>query len=462
MRKRSGSFTLAATALVAAALACKVDPKKPTIHYALSDTTREIGADGEPVVPLDVQDQIFGSLAMLFGTPSNPQYLRTADWIDEKFDPNWPRYEKGDDGSGEISVEDQEQRLWPDNQRAFHRQLAAIEAGHYDKVDFPQETAPDLIAKWNALLVENPPDKRGDDFRKQASELFTQWYPTLRDSAELYRQQCLHCHGSEGGGDGPTADFLNPRPRDYRLGVFKFTALKDKSVPRRADLFRIIDEGVTGTAMPSFRRFSKAQIEGLVDYVRLLSLRGMVERDLVLTYKEDEALPAEAVLESYRAMWEKWGKASEKLVAFSGEVPAPTPESIARGRELFMDATTGNCFSCHGAEGRGNGTQAFTKDPESGVEKPAYKDDWGHDILPRNITQGVFRGGRRPIDIYRRIYSGINGTPMPAIGESKKADGSPLLTQQDLWAIVHYVGTISQPTPHVHAESEHGDAHSDH
>jgi hypothetical protein len=101
----------------------------------------------------------------------------------------------------------------------------------------------------------------------------------------------------------------------------------------------------------------------------------------------------------------------------------------------------------------------------AGVEKPAYKDDWGNDILPRNITQGIFRGGRRPIDIYRRIYSGINGTPMPAIGESKKPDGSPLLSQDDLWAIVHYVGSISQAPVHNHEhapEPEHGAAHSEH
>ncbi len=47
-----------------------------------------------------------------------------------------------------------------------------------------------------------------------------------------------------------------------------------------------------GTAMPSFRRFSKAQLYGLADYVRLLSLRGMVERDLALTYTNNGALPA--------------------------------------------------------------------------------------------------------------------------------------------------------------------------
>lgn len=460
MRSRPASYTLAATLLAAAVVACKFDPKKPTIHFNLSAATLEVDAEGEPLIPLDVRDQIFGSLGMLFGTPSNPQYLRLAEWVDQGYDPSWPTYAADDQGSGEISADDQARRLWPDNERLFRRQLASIDAGDYERM-VPIRSAPDLREKWADLLASKLAAERDEAFKLEARKLFTEWYPTLRDSAELYRQQCLHCHGPEGGGDGPTADFLDPRPRDYRLGLFKFTALKDKSVPRRADIYRILDEGVTGTAMPSFRRFSAAQLEGLVDYVRLLAIRGMVERDLGITYKSDDALPAEAVLESYQRTWEKWGKARDYVISFAAAVPPPTPESIARGRELFLDKTTGNCSSCHGDEGRGDGIQAYLTDPDTGEIKPAYKDDWGHEILPRNITQGWFRGGRRPIDIYRRIYAGITGTPMPAIGESKKPDGSRLLSDADLWALVHYVGSISLPVASSHHASPHSALHDD-
>ena len=38
----------------------------------------------------------------------------------------------------------------------------------------------------------------------------------------LYREHCAHCHGITGDGVGPTATFLNPYPRDYRKGQFKF------------------------------------------------------------------------------------------------------------------------------------------------------------------------------------------------------------------------------------------------
>lgn len=446
MRIRSGLCVVAGLALCGAG--CQLDlapePAASVVHYSLAPTTTALDDSGEPVVPLGDQEHIAGSLAMLFGTPANPRYLRRSQWVDDGFDPNWPSYPADEEGSGEFD-EAESARVQADNLRDFARELALVEAAEYESIRLPS-WMPDLNRAWNEHLASKPSDQRDPEFQAEAKRLLVEFYPTLRDSAELYRQQCLHCHGVEGGGDGPTARFLNPKPRDYRAGVFKFTSLKDKSVPRRSDLYRILDEGVTGTAMPSFRRFSRAELHGLVDYVRLLSMRGMVERDLVNTYLNDENLPAEAVLESYDTVWQKWNNATEKHTAVEGGVPAPTSESIERGRTLFMDAATGNCLSCHGAEGRGDGASAFSKHPDTGAVVPAYKDDWGQEIIPRNLRQGVFRGGRRPIDIYYRVKNGINGTPMPAAVST--------MSDEDVWALVHYVGALSEsPRARTHASA---------
>lgn len=40
-------------------------------------------------------------------------------------------------------------------------------------------------------------------------------------------------------------------------------------------------------------------------------------------------------------------------------------------------------------------------------------DDWGNPIRPANLNRGVYKGGRRPIDLYWRISKGINGANMP-------------------------------------------------
>jgi mono/diheme cytochrome c family protein len=268
-------------------------------------------------------------------------------------------------------------------------------------------------------------------------------YPTLSESSELYRTQCLHCHGVEGGGDGPTSATIDPKPRDFRRGIFKYTALKDKARPRRADLAALLERGVYGTAMPSFLRLSLPEREGLVDYVRLLAIRGEVEGLLVQSWKDDEKLDDQAAVDALELVWGRWQKAREKVIAFDGALTPDSPALRARGRELYLDPKRGNCVACHGPQGRGDGALAFKTDAR-GRRTPAYQDDWGYDILPRDLASGIFRGGSRPIDVYRCIYAGINGTPMPGLGEMKGANGELLLTGDDLWALVHYVRSLGE------------------
>ena len=69
--------------------------------------------------------------------------------------------------------------------------------------------------------------------------------PSFERGMVLFQQNCVACHGVKGGGDGPSAAGLNPRPRD----------LRDPEVvrglsPLRA--FSALTDGVRGTAMPSF------------------------------------------------------------------------------------------------------------------------------------------------------------------------------------------------------------------
>ena len=66
------------------------------------------------------------------------------------------------------------------------------------------------------------------------------------------------------------------------------------------------------------------------------------------------------------------------------------------------------------------------------------KDAWGHDAAAADLTSGMFRGGGRPIDIYRRIYSGISGTPMPGFAQvfAKSPD--------DIWYLVHFIRDMGE------------------
>ncbi len=90
----------------------------------------------------------------------------------------------------------------------------------------------------------------------------------------------MHCHGITGDGAGPTAAFLNPYPRDYRKGVYKFKSSKKGSKPTHEDLKMVLMEGIAGTAMPSFKLLPDQEVEALLHYVRYLTARGEVERKL--------------------------------------------------------------------------------------------------------------------------------------------------------------------------------------
>ncbi|MCA9103127.1 MAG: cytochrome c, partial [Planctomycetales bacterium] len=106
----------------------------------------------------------------------------------------------------------------------------------------------------------------------------------------LFRRHCVHCHGISGDGAGPTAAFLNPYPRDYRRGQFKVTSTAAGYGPTRADLVRVLEHGIPGTAMPSFALLPPDEVDALVEYVKYLSMRGQVESilyDLVVEGEEE-------------------------------------------------------------------------------------------------------------------------------------------------------------------------------
>ena len=287
----------------------------------------------------------------------------------------------------------------------------------------------------------------------------------------LYRKHCAHCHGVTGDGAGPTAAFLNPYPRDYRMGVFKFKSTPKGSRPTHEDLKQILIDGIPGTAMPSFKVLAENEVEALISYVRYLSIRGEVERSLVFLASNelaaDERLfdvtapvsvqseQASLVREYAAEVAQKWINADSQATPI--EAPDPNRDmvaSIKHGRDLFYGPIA-NCVKCHGDSALGDGQQTdyddWTKElePTNAESLDEFLALGGfvlppRNIFPRNLRQGVYRGGRRPIDLYRRVHNGIDGTPMP--GALIIADDAPAgtkgLTKSDLWSLVDYVRSL--------------------
>ena len=114
----------------------------------------------------------------------------------------------------------------------------------------------------------------------------------LLRGAAVYQQRCVACHGVTGDGAGPAAEYMNPRPRDYRRGIFKFTSTPYGAKPRREDLVRTVRRGAKGTSMPSFALLPDEDLQAVVDYVLVLTHRGELEVLLALEAEtEDEIAP---------------------------------------------------------------------------------------------------------------------------------------------------------------------------
>jgi mono/diheme cytochrome c family protein len=275
----------------------------------------------------------------------------------------------------------------------------------------------------------------------------------LEKGSHYYRLHCLHCHGVTGNGRGPTAKWVNPHPRDYRQGLFKFQSTdqvdKAQQKPSRGDLYRTLHDGIEGTAMPAFNLLSENDLNYLVSYVMHLSIRGEVEFRTIqnnFTLKGDTLqLNSGADLVQYMKI--QTNKISKKwLSSQTDPIPvAPYPnysakemeDSVKRGQAMFEvneamlknpklfpkidleKLKAASCVSCHKDFGR-QATFRF--------------DDWGTLVRPADLTRGVYRGGRRPVDIYYRIHSGINGSEMVPFGGA--------LTGDQIWDLVNFVRAL--------------------
>jgi len=224
--------------------------------------------------------------------------------------------------------------------------------------------------------------------------------PTTPDAIaagkKLYERRCMPCHGEHGDGNGPAADVMDPRPRDFTRGLFKIRTTAHNELPTDEDLYRTISRGIPGTGMPSWKR--------------LLS--------------EDERLDVIAYVKTFS---DKFKDAPPPKMIPIGAEPPSSPELIKKGKELFTGKAA--CFTCHGMEGRGNGVLA-----------PAMMDVWSNPIYPRNLTKSwLYKGGNDTKDIFLRISGSFNGTFMPSFLES--------LSEEERWSIAQYVKSLQRPKP---------------
>jgi mono/diheme cytochrome c family protein len=207
------------------------------------------------------------------------------------------------------------------------------------------------------------------------------------EGARIYLARCAPCHGERGDGQGPVAPYLDPEPRDFVHGPFALRTTESGQPPTDDDLLRVVTHGIPGTAMPAWTVLTERERRLVVEHVKKFS-------DAFGT-KPAAVKPA--------------------------TTPSASGVMVARGREVYRQA---KCWECHGEAGRGDGPSA-----------PTLKDDHGDPIAPANLTKGWrYKGGREAADVYMRLTTGMDGTPMPSYADT--------LPEDDRWALAHYVRSL--------------------
>lgn len=205
----------------------------------------------------------------------------------------------------------------------------------------------------------------------------------LAHGRALYARECSVCHGAQGEGDGPGALYLAQKPRNLTLGVFKIRSTPTGQFPTAQDLFDTITNGLAGSngaQMPGFASLSERDRRALVEVVRSFA------------WMEKEGTPITVP-------------------------PRPATANPELGRQVYERL---QCGTCHGDAGQGDGASSLT-----------LKDDDKQRTFAASLVSGSFKGGDSPQDVWTRLYTGLDGSPMPAYA-GKASD-------EEMWAITDYV-----------------------
>lgn len=241
--------------------------------------------------------------------------------------------------------------------------------------------------------------------------------PSAAEGRTVFERICSQCHGVEGLGDGPLANFLKAPRKNPFTDTMRLVGLqvKGEDLPSRpanfhnqvqsrlnspAANFEVVTLGRPHTAMPAFGRKP--------------------------AYGANDGIPGPRFLSDA----ERWH------VVFYEWAFATSPDTIERGRQIFQERAFAvpipgigtvptPCAGCHGAGGDGRGPLGLFR----------QRRPWGWALAqgPGVFTDRDFMVKRKPTELFAWIYDGIGLMP----------PYKQFLSVDEIWALVDYIWTFA-------------------
>jgi mono/diheme cytochrome c family protein len=237
----------------------------------------------------------------------------------------------------------------------------------------------------------------------------------LNNGKTTYTEYCMPCHGVNGDGKGTSAKGLQVPPRNFILGQYKFGQVVSGELPHDEDFYKILKQGLTGTAMLPWKELSDIQMFNLVQYIKTFAP-------------------------------EKWVGAEKKL----GDVITLTKDpfgdahkesAIQKGKEIYH--AVAQCWTCHRVYVSKNEfseiSQKINGKPVTEFDPDMYHvklqpNEYGYSSMPPEFTYDSVRSAKTVEEIYLRLNAGVGGTSMPS--------WKGTLQDDEIWAVAHYVKSL--------------------
>jgi mono/diheme cytochrome c family protein len=149
---------------------------------------------------------------------------------------------------------------------------------------------------------------------------------SVNKGSELYKNNCVACHGEKGMGDGISASMLNLKPRN----LHSLSGWKNGS--KVTQIYKTLQEGISGSAMASYNYMPPEDRFALIHYIRTLGENQQQD-------SENDLKQLDAVYELSKGMNVTGQIPIKKAMAITVKESRVQAVEIEQARKIFQESS---------------------------------------------------------------------------------------------------------------------------